>query len=220
MLRRSCVYGWLKYHFGKLCFQELNILLLLWVTTRPLFFIQSKCVTYNASTIVTDSNVKHRWTYECLVAEFFQLSFFLLLCLNKLSGRRNVFFVGQKTLGKIKNNVAMIFFMWHDQPIAGAVNATGVVSAAAKSSGKLWALRSCMTSMPRPARFRMSAHVLMTWPSRSWMDWLKLNPFRLKAMVLTPSAVNQMPTTGQAARKKCRLRLLLKLAYWKIRRPK
>ena len=34
------------------------------------------------------------------------------------------------------------------------------------------------------------------------MDWLKLKPFRLKAMVLTPRAVNQMPTTGQAARKK------------------
>jgi len=34
------------------------------------------------------------------------------------------------------------------------------------------------------------------------MDWLKLKPFRLKAMVDTPRAVNQMPTTGQAARKK------------------
>ena len=43
---------------------------------------------------------------------------------------------------------------------------------------------------------------------------------RVKAIVLTPRAVNQMPTTGQAARKKWRLRLLLKEAYWKIRRPK
>jgi len=47
----------------------------------------------------------------------------------------------------------------------------------------------------------------------------KLKPFRLKAMVLMPRLVNQMPTTGQAARKKWRLRLLLKEAYWKIRRP-
>ena len=34
------------------------------------------------------------------------------------------------------------------------------------------------------------------------MDWLKLKPFRLKAMVDTPMDVNQMPTTGQARRKK------------------
>jgi len=33
-------------------------------------------------------------------------------------------------------------------------------------------------------------------------------------------AVNQMPITGHAARKKCKLRLLLKEAYWKINRPK
>ena len=31
---------------------------------------------------------------------------------------------------------------------------------------------------------------------------VELKPFRLKAMVDTPRAVNQMPTTGQAARKK------------------
>jgi hypothetical protein len=52
------------------------------------------------------------------------------------------------------------------------------------------------------------------------MDWLKLNPFRLNAIVLTPRAVNQIPTTGHAARKKCNERELLKDAYWKIRRPK
>jgi hypothetical protein len=45
------------------------------------------------------------------------------------------------------------------------------------------------------------------------MDWLKLNPFRLNAIVLTPRAVNQIPTTGQAARKKCSERELLKDAY-------
>ena len=43
---------------------------------------------------------------------------------------------------------------------------------------------------------------------------------RLKAIVETPRAVNQIPTTGQAARKKCSERELLKEAYWKIRRPK
>jgi len=43
---------------------------------------------------------------------------------------------------------------------------------------------------------------------------------RLNAIVETPRAVNQMPTTGQAARKKCSERELLKEAYWKIRRPK
>jgi hypothetical protein len=37
-------------------------------------------------------------------------------------------------------------------------------------------------------------------------------------MGLIPKAVNQIPTTGQAAKKKCRE--LLKRAYWKIYRPK
>jgi hypothetical protein len=40
------------------------------------------------------------------------------------------------------------------------------------------------------------------------------------SIVEIPRAVNQIPTTGQAARKKCRERELLKEAYWKIRRPK
>ena len=34
------------------------------------------------------------------------------------------------------------------------------------------------------------------------MDWLKLEPFHLKAIVLIPKAVNQIPATGQAAKKK------------------
>ncbi|PHT34040.1 hypothetical protein CQW23_25840 [Capsicum baccatum] len=51
-------------------------------------------------------------------------------------------------------------------------------------------------------------------------DWLKLKSFRLKAIVLIPKAVNQIPTIGQAARKKFYERELLKLAYWKINRPK
>jgi hypothetical protein len=33
-----------------------------------------------------------------------------------------------------------------------------------------------------------------------------LKPFRLKAIVLIPKAVNQIPTTGQAAKKKCKER--------------
>ena len=41
-----------------------------------------------------------------------------------------------------------------------------------------------------------------------------------KFMVETPSAVNQMPMTGQAARKKWRLLELLKEPYWKMSRPK
>ncbi|EGJ33251.1 hypothetical protein LYNGBM3L_38620, partial [Moorena producens 3L] len=36
-------------------------------------------------------------------------------------------------------------------------------------------------------------------------------------MVLMPSAVNQMPITGHAPKKKCKERLLLKEAYWKIK---
>ncbi|KAF5790922.1 hypothetical protein HanXRQr2_Chr09g0388791 [Helianthus annuus] len=66
----------------------------------------------------------------------------------------------------------------------------------------------------------ISAQVLITRPWLSTTDWLKLKPFRLKAIVLIPKAVNQIPTTGQAARKKCKERELLKLAYWKINRPK
>ncbi len=63
--------------------------------------------------------------------------------------------------------------------------------------------------MPRPARLRMSAQVFSTRPCESRIDWLKLKPLRLKAIVLTPRLVNQMPITGQAARKKWWLRLLL-----------
>jgi hypothetical protein len=41
-----------------------------------------------------------------------------------------------------------------------------------------------------------------------------LKPFKLNAIVEIPKAVNQIPTTGQAA-KKCKERELLKLAYWR-----
>jgi hypothetical protein len=47
-----------------------------------------------------------------------------------------------------------------------------------------------------------------------------LKPLRLNAIVETPKAVNQIPTTGQIAKKKCKERELLKDAYWKIKRPK
>ena len=54
-------------------------------------------------------------------------------------------------------------------------------------------------------------------PTRGWFDvlddWLKLNPFRFKAIVAIPIDVNHMPTTGQTPRKKCKARLLLKEAY-------
>ena len=49
---------------------------------------------------------------------------------------------------------------------------------------------------------------------------MKLKPFKLKAIVEIPSAVNQMHTTGNAAKKKCNDRELLNEAYWKINRPK
>jgi hypothetical protein len=102
----------------------------------------------------------------------------------------------------VMRGIAPLCKIYLTQPITGATKATGVELVEAKSSGKLCALRSCITSIPRPARFKMSAQVLTTCPSLDWIDWLKLNPFRLNAMVLTPKAVNQIPTTGQAARKK------------------
>ena len=66
----------------------------------------------------------------------------------------------------------------------------------------------------------MSAQVFNTRPCESTTDWLKLNPFKLNAIVEIPKAVNQIPTTGQAAKKKCNERELLNEAYWKIKRPK
>jgi len=66
----------------------------------------------------------------------------------------------------------------------------------------------------------MSAQVFSTRPCESTTDWLKLKPFKLNAIVDKPKAVNQIPITGQAAKKKCNERELLKEAYWKIRRPK
>lgn len=47
-----------------------------------------------------------------------------------------------------------------------------------------------------------------------------MRPFRLKAIVETPREVHQIPTTGHRARKKWRLRELLKEENWKMRRPK
>jgi hypothetical protein len=98
--------------------------------------------------------------------------------------------------------------------------AKGMTSPEARSRGELCAVRSCMTSMPRSARLKTSAHVLMTRPWLSTMDWLKLNPFKLNAMVETPMDVNQVPRTGHKAKKKCKARELLNVAYRKMRRPK
>merc|ERR1712127_114518 len=47
---------------------------------------------------------------------------------------------------------------------APAVKATGNTSPEAKSNGKLCALRSCITSIPKSARLIMSAQVLITRP--------------------------------------------------------
>jgi hypothetical protein len=68
--------------------------------------------------------------------------------------------------------------------------------------------------------FKAQISTVISLPWDSTTDWLKLRPFRLKAIVEMPSEVNQMPTTGQNARKKCSERELLKDAYWKISRPK
>ena len=65
----------------------------------------------------------------------------------------------------------------------------------------------CITSIPKSARFIISAQLFIRWPLESIIDWLKFNPFKLKAIVLRP-------------KKKCRLRELLKLGYWKMTRPK
>jgi hypothetical protein len=63
-------------------------------------------------------------------------------------------------------------------------------------------LDPCITSIPRLARFTISAHVLITRPFESTTNWLKLNPLRLKAIVKIPRAMNQIPITNQIARKK------------------
>ena len=84
----------------------------------------------------------------------------------------------------------------------GAVSATSVVSADAKSSGKLCAFLSCITSIPRFALLRTSPHVGITFPFTSTTDWLKLKPFKLNAIVHIPMDVNHTHTTGKTARKK------------------
>ena len=76
------------------------------------------------------------------------------------------------------------------QPMEGAVKATSVVSAEARSSGKLCAFLSCITSIPKFALFRMSPHVGITFPLTSTTDWLKLKPFKLNAIVQIPIAVS------------------------------
>ena len=108
----------------------------------------------------------------------------------------------------------------YNYPIEGAVSATCEDSADAKSSGKLCAFLSCITSIPKFALFRTSPHVGTIFPLASTTDWLKLKPFKLNAIVQIPIEVNHTQTTGKTARKKCKLLELLNEAYWKIRRPK
>ena len=104
--------------------------------------------------------------------------------------------------------------------ISTSIPSSPMVYTYARSSGKLCAFLSCITSIPRSARFRISAHVFIRCPSVSTRDSLKFRPFRLKAIVDTPRDVNQIPITGHAAKKKCRLLELLKLPYWNINLPK
>ena len=63
----------------------------------------------------------------------------------------------------------------------------------------------------------MSAHEFNTRPCESTIDWLKLKPFKLNAIVDIPNAVNQIPTTGQAAKKKCSERELLNACLFRQR---
>lgn len=63
--------------------------------------------------------------------------------------------------------------------------------------------------LPKLARLIISAQVFNTRPFESTTDWLKFNPFKLNAIVDNPKAVNQIPITGQAAKKKCNERELL-----------
>lgn len=84
---------------------------------------------------------------------------------------------------------------------------------------KLWALRSYITSIPRLAWLIISAQVLITRPWLPTTDWLKLKSFMLKATVLIPKEVNQIPIMGQAIKKKWKEQKLLKLAYCIINRP-
>jgi hypothetical protein len=55
--------------------------------------------------------------------------------------------------------------------------------------------------------------VFIGHPEASKIDCWKFNPLRLKAMVETPIAVSQIPTTGHAPKKKCKDLELLKDAY-------
>ena len=88
------------------------------------------------------------------------------------------------------------------QPIEGADSATVVDSAHARSSGKLCAFLSCITSIPKLALLRTSAHVGTILPLASTTDWLKLKPFKLNAIVQIPIEVSHTQTTGNTAKKK------------------
>ena len=50
-------------------------------------------------------------------------------------------------------------------------------------------------------QYKCIAQLLIRWPEESMMDWLKFNPFKLKAIVLTHK--------GIYPKKKCKLRELL-----------
>ena len=75
---------------------------------------------------------------------------------------------------------------------------------------------SGVTPKPRLARFSISAQVFMTRPDELTTDWLKLNPFKLNAIVEIPSDVNQIHTTGQIQTIKRDALNLLNETYWKI----
>ena len=79
-------------------------------------------------------------------------------------------------MGSLEYNICIQFY----QPILGATSATSVSPADARSSGKLCAFLSCITSIPRFALLRTSPQVGTTLPDASTTDWLKLKPFKVE----------------------------------------
>ena len=55
---------------------------------------------------------------------------------------------------------------------------------------------------------------------RIYYGLIKIKSIKLNSIVDSLKSMNQIPTTGNATRKKCKNRELLKDEYWKITLPK
>lgn len=94
-------------------------------------------------------------------------------------------------------------------------------SRAARSRGKLWALSITFvhylhTKISTVDNISPRINNDLGYQLQIGWNWNHLG----WTIVLIPEAVNQRSTIGQAAKKKCKERELLKLAYWNINRPK